>query len=128
MAHQANTVLERTSHINKKEIGNVLREIVIDLGTQKFDAHYIATIVEYPNLRAARLLNKLCKKLDITSLAQLNRVGLHGLLYTQGCGERQAWVASMLLFAAGYDVPAWCDKGWIRATNKKSTKRGKHPQ
>jgi len=124
---KASSVLERTTHINKKEIGNVLGETVIDLGAQKFTAHYIATIVEYPNLRAARLLNKLCKKLGITSLAQLNRIGLHGLLNTEGCGERQAWVASMLLFAAGYDVPAWCDKGWITATNAKTRKRGKQP-
>lgn len=123
---KAFTVLESTSHLSKKDIRTVLQEAVITLGSQEFSAHFIATIAEYPNLRAARQLNAVCKKLHITSLAQLNRVGLYSLLNVTGFGERTAWIASMLLYAGGYDVTAWCDRGRIRAANTAARRRGKH--
>ena len=126
-------VLEQTTHLNRAEIATYLNGYVLDLLDFTVSRHECAVLLEYPSTRALVILRGILERLGIKSIAQLNKLGLAALLNTEGCGERTAWMASMLIDAAGYDVAAWCASGFktpraaIADKQRRAARRGKHP-
>ena len=87
-----------------------LDENVLSFADVAYTRSEISALTRTPCLRAVKNLHETCAHFQIHSLAQLNRVGLDGLLRCAGLGERAAFIASIVLEDHGYDVEAWLDR------------------
>ena len=76
----------------------------------------MAALTESPCTRAASILSHTLKRYHIHSIAQLNQVGMDGLLRCAGIGERSTWVAALILDDCAYDVEAWMDRTPVAKT------------
>lgn len=131
---RSSKLLETVSHVNKEEIKRYLHRTVLSFGDANFSAQEIATELEYPSLRAAVNLDKICKRFNIPTTRRLFEVGALGLLDCKGCGERTLWMASHVVNYMGYDVMDFCraehlnvrtPKGAVRAAQAKTRRRPK---
>ena len=94
-----------------KTFADKLDELIIDVSHElTFTRREMVEDLRCANFLAANRLNKVLKKLSISTPAQLNRTDPFSLLRVKQVGEATVFVAMCILDANGYSVEKWW--GW----------------
>jgi hypothetical protein len=107
-----------------KTFADKLDEVILDIGPKLlFTRRSMIEELGCANFTATTILQKVLRKLNITTTAQLFRTDPFSIARVKGVGETTMFVAMCILDAAQYNVQEWW--GW-KETNKLKFSSFKH--